>query len=82
MYQQQSMDLTGVVLGWNNALYRLTSSVKASIIGRKLGEESYHGNVSGLFTIFQLRGVSPGKSVVFESSNDRYYKAIATKSPH
>ena len=77
--KQPSSNMTGAVLGWDNNLYKLTAAINANRIGKKLGEVSYHGSVSGVFTIFQLSGSTPAKDVVFET-NGHYYGAVVTKS--
>jgi len=78
--KQPPMTFTGAVLGWNNNLYTLTSSISARHLGKKLGAVTYHGSISGVFTIFQLSGSSPAKAVVFGSKDGHYYKAVVTKS--
>ena len=75
---QPSANLTGVVLGWDNNLYKLTSQTDANHVGKRLGLASYHGATPGVFTIFELSGSSPSKDVVFESDG-HYYQAVATK---
>ena len=70
--------LIGAVLGWNNALYKLTASVDAKAIGKKLGSVAYHGQISGDFTVFQRLGTNPTNEVIFKSSGGRYFKAVAT----
>ena len=74
----QSGNLTGSVLGWRNELYKIVSPISGSNIGNKLGTVSYHGIVSGEFTIFKNSGTDPAKGVIFESSDGHYFKAMAT----
>ena len=77
---QSPMNYTGAVLGWDHTLYKLTSSISARHIGKQLGVVTYHGSISGEFTIFQLSGANPTKAIVFESENGHYYKAVVKKS--
>ena len=74
------MNFTGAILGWNNNLYKLTSSISPRHMEKKLGAVTYHGSISESFTIFQLSGSSPAKAVVFESEDGHFYKAVVTKS--
>ena len=63
----------------HNNLYKLTSPIDANHLGKKLGVASYHGPISGIFTMFKFSGRSPSNDVVFESDG-HYYKAVVTKS--
>jgi hypothetical protein len=74
----QSNIVSGTVLSWHNVLYKVVSPRSADMIGNRLGTVSYHGRVSGEFTVFQLAGTDPAKGLVFESSDGHYFKAIAT----
>lgn len=56
------------------------SPISVGNIGNKLGTVSYHGEVSGGFTVFQLSGTDPAKGIVFESSDGHYFKAIAANT--
>ncbi len=71
--------LIGAVLGWNNALYKLTASANAKAIGKKLGSVFYHGPISGDFTVFQQLGTNPANEVIFKSSGGHYFKAVVTQ---
>ena len=77
---QPFINLDGGILGWDNNVYKLTSFISASRVGKKLGVASYHGRLSGEFSIFQLSGSSPSKALVFETSGGQYYKAVLTTS--
>lgn len=66
---------SGVVLGWHNHLYRIVKAISSSNVGKELGKVSYHGKVSGAFTVFELKGSDFIRSIVFESSNGQYFQA-------
>jgi hypothetical protein len=68
----------GTVLGWHNHLYKVVSQTNVSDVGQKLGEVTYHGQVAGAFTVFELQGTDSAKAIVFESSSRQYFKAIVT----
>ncbi|MDQ7094569.1 hypothetical protein REC12_13315 [Desulfosporosinus sp. PR] len=74
----QSNIRTGTVLGWNNKLYTIMSQTNASDAGNKLGEVSYHGRESGLYSIFEFRKTNPENSIMFEAPNGKYYRAISS----
>jgi hypothetical protein len=76
----QSNIRTGTVLGWDNQLYTIISQTNASDVGNKLGEASYHGMVSGLFSVFEFQGSKFENDIIFEGTNGKYYKAIANLS--
>ncbi|QQE80406.1 hypothetical protein [Alicyclobacillus sp. SO9] len=65
----------GTVLGWHSHLYKIVKSVAPKNVGKKLGTVTYHGKVSGSFTVFESSGKPPSNSVVFETSTGQYYQA-------
>lgn len=73
--QSQNALPTGTVLGWNNHLYKVVHSVTQRDVGKEIGTISYHGKVSGLFTVFELPGSKRYKSIVFESPTKQYNQA-------
>lgn len=66
---------SGTVLGWNNHLYKIVKSINPDAAGEKLGNVTYHGKVSGTFTVLQLKGQRPSKSIIFESLTGQYFQA-------
>ncbi|MCF8564639.1 hypothetical protein LLE49_07755 [Alicyclobacillus tolerans] len=70
---------SGTILGWHNHLYKIVGTTSSYNVGKKLGTVSYHGKVSGAFTIFELKGTNFTRAIVFKpvfgSSNGQYYEA-------
>ncbi|GLV14942.1 hypothetical protein Heshes_26270 [Alicyclobacillus hesperidum] len=70
---------SGTILGWKNHMYKIVGTTSSYNVGKKLGTVSYHGKVSGVFTIFELKGTNFTRAIVFRpvfgSSNGWYYEA-------
>ena len=77
-----SRDLSGLVLGWQERLYRLSAEVPSSLVGKQLGTAAYHGNVGLAFKVYRLRLIPTSKAVVFQViGGGPYWKAQVTTSP-
>lgn len=70
-----SWSFTGNVLAWNNRLYHLTSD-PVTRFGSRVGQVSYHGRISGEFTIFQVPGISPAYTVIFRGPDGKLSQGV------
>ena len=79
--QSQSSLTPGTILGWNHHLYKIVKTINPSNLGKEFGKISFHGKVSGSFTVIELQGANPNQSLIFESSNGEFYlvSVVTTK---
>lgn len=65
----------GQAVGWNHHVYKVVKMISPNEAGKKLGEVTYHGKISGMFTLFELKGINTTKSIVVESPTGQYFQA-------